>query len=67
MKASEAIEALEKLDPDAELVWHDAIEGNDCPIMCFFTRNKNDEVLVSPLTEDQLKKSFELIENHNLK
>ena len=62
MKVNKAIEILSKLDQNAELMWHDAIEGNDCPVVSFCPITKNCEVFVSPIREDELRKLFGIIE-----
>jgi hypothetical protein len=54
MKVKDAIEQLKQLDSESELVWHDAIEGNDCPVASLFLQREG-KVLVSPLANSTIR------------
>ena len=63
MKIKEVIEILSKRDPEEELIWHDAVEGNDCEVGSFFECKgyEGKGVYVSPLIKQQLKDDYMII------
>ncbi len=61
MKVKNAIKILIEIDPDAELIWHDAIEGNDCEVESLYPHisdSGNKEVYVSCCTKEQMDEIF---------
>ena len=65
MKAKDAIKYLNQMPEEAELIWHDVVEGNDCEVVSFYYLPKDNKVYVSPLTKEQLNKSFGIVEQMN--
>ncbi len=58
MTVQDAIDMLSNVDRKRELMWHDAIEGNDCPVSSFFWYlGKDDDncVYCTPCSVDKVQ------------
>jgi hypothetical protein len=58
MNVQNAIELLQQCDPKARLMWHDALEGNDCEVQNIFKLEDDNAIRISPTSKPPLEQIY---------